>query len=295
MRQTLFDILAPRVPGCRFLDAFAGSGGVGLEALSRGRLARGARRPRRERPSPRPARTRAPSLAAGGEVQVFRQDATIAIQALADEGREFDLVYLDPPYASELYEPLLALAGARLLAPGGVVVAEHFHKRALPERIGALARTRQKRIGDHCLSFYAAPPADAGDPGESRDGRDRMTTKRRAPRRAQPARAGRGALAVFPGSFDPVTNGHLDIVRRGLAVFDRVRLAILLNSEKRPLFSVEERLAILREAFRGEPARRGRHLLGPARRLRASASGRASSCAGCARSPTSSTSSRWRS
>ena len=61
------------------------------------------------------------------------------------------------------------------------------------------------------------------------------------------------ALAVFPGSFDPVTNGHLDIVRRGLAVFGRVRLAILLNSEKKPLFSVEERLEILREAFRGNP------------------------------------------
>ena len=61
------------------------------------------------------------------------------------------------------------------------------------------------------------------------------------------------ALAVFPGSFDPVTNGHLDIVRRGLAVFGRVRLAILVNSEKQPRFSVEERLEILREAFRGNP------------------------------------------
>lgn len=60
-------------------------------------------------------------------------------------------------------------------------------------------------------------------------------------------------LAVFPGSFDPVTNGHLDIVRRGLAVFGRVRLAILVNSEKKPLFSVEERLEMLREAFRGKP------------------------------------------
>jgi 16S rRNA G966 N2-methylase RsmD len=75
--------------------------------------------------------------------------------ALAAFGRQFDVVYLDPPYASDLYEPLIQLSGERLLAQGGVVVAEHFHKRALPERIGALVRTRLKRVGDHCLSFYS--------------------------------------------------------------------------------------------------------------------------------------------
>jgi pantetheine-phosphate adenylyltransferase len=62
-----------------------------------------------------------------------------------------------------------------------------------------------------------------------------------------------GSLAVFPGSFDPITNGHLDIVERGLAVFDRVRMAILRNPEKQPLFSVDERLALIREAYRGNP------------------------------------------
>ena len=63
----------------------------------------------------------------------------------------------------------------------------------------------------------------------------------------------KGSLAVFPGSFDPITNGHLDIVDRGLGVFDRVRMAILMNPEKQPLFSVEERVAIIREAYRGNP------------------------------------------
>ena len=61
------------------------------------------------------------------------------------------------------------------------------------------------------------------------------------------------SLAVFPGSFDPITNGHLDIVDRGLGVFDRVRMAILMNPEKQPLFSVQERVALIREAYRGNP------------------------------------------
>ena len=60
------------------------------------------------------------------------------------------------------------------------------------------------------------------------------------------------SLAVFPGSFDPITNGHIDIVARALAVFDELVIAILNNAEKRPLFSVEERVEIIREVFRGD-------------------------------------------
>ena len=62
----------------------------------------------------------------------------------------------------------------------------------------------------------------------------------------------RASRAVFPGSFDPITNGHLDIIARGLSVFDEVTIAILLNPEKQPLFTVEERVEIIGEAFAGE-------------------------------------------
>ena len=60
-------------------------------------------------------------------------------------------------------------------------------------------------------------------------------------------------LAVYPGSFDPLTNGHVDIISRGARLFDRIIVAILLNAEKSPLFSTAERLEISREVFKAFP------------------------------------------
>ncbi len=60
-------------------------------------------------------------------------------------------------------------------------------------------------------------------------------------------------LAIYPGSFDPLTNGHVDIIQRGSRLFDRIVVAILLNVEKSPLFSVDERVEIAREVFAGNP------------------------------------------
>jgi 16S rRNA (guanine966-N2)-methyltransferase len=162
VRQTLFDILAPRVRGCRFLDAFAGNGGVGLEALSRG--AARVVLVDQSRAAIEVLRENARALAgAGGDVQIFHQDTRIALAALADSGVRFDIIYLDPPYASDLYEPLLEVAEV-LLERTGLVVAEHFHKRVLPETIGRLVNTRSVRIGDHKLTFYARHAGGEGPP-----------------------------------------------------------------------------------------------------------------------------------
>lgn len=60
-------------------------------------------------------------------------------------------------------------------------------------------------------------------------------------------------VAIYPGSFDPLTNGHVDIIHRGSRLFDRIVIAILLNIEKSPLFTVPERVEIAREAFHGWP------------------------------------------
>jgi 16S rRNA (guanine(966)-N(2))-methyltransferase RsmD len=153
VKQTLFDILQPELPGCRFLDAFAGGGAVGLEAASRG--AARVVLVDQSREAVRAMNENVAALRAGSQAQVFQQDARVALPALADAGHRFDIVFLDPPYDSPLYEPLLEeLARGRLLDEEGLVAVEHFHKRAVPERMGRLVRTRSVRVGDHRLSFY---------------------------------------------------------------------------------------------------------------------------------------------
>jgi 16S rRNA (guanine(966)-N(2))-methyltransferase RsmD len=160
VRQTLFDILAPRIEGSRFLDLCAGAGGVGFEALSRG----AARLVLVDSSAAAVLALKANAQAlasAGGEVTILRQDARRALAVLAGEGRRFDLVFLDPPYEGTLYEEVLGdLAKSPLLADDGILVAQHFKKRTLPATIAGLARTRAVRVGDHELSFYgrAATP-----------------------------------------------------------------------------------------------------------------------------------------
>jgi 16S rRNA (guanine(966)-N(2))-methyltransferase RsmD len=150
VRQTLFDILAPVVPGSSFLDAFAGGGGVGLEALSRG--ARRVVLVDHSRAAIDAVRANLEAMRLSG-AEVLRQDARAALGALRDRGERFDIVFLDPPYDSDLYETVLPLADA-VLGDDGVVVAEHFHKRALPETMGRLVSARSVRVGDHRLTFY---------------------------------------------------------------------------------------------------------------------------------------------
>lgn len=153
VKQTLFDILAPRLAGARFLDLFAGSGAIGLEALSRG--AGAVVLVERDARVAAVMRANAEQLRGLGTVRVRQEDVRRALSDLAREGRVFDIVFLDPPYDSALYEPTLeAVARLGLLAGEGLAAAEHFHKRPLPERIGGLVRERLVRVGDHVLSFY---------------------------------------------------------------------------------------------------------------------------------------------
>ncbi len=71
-----------------------------------------------------------------------------------------------------------------------------------------------------------------------------------------------GKIAIYPGSFDPITNGHLDLIQRGLKIFDEIIVAIAVNPVKQPLFTIEERVDLIREVLKDQPRVRIDHFTG---------------------------------
>jgi 16S rRNA (guanine966-N2)-methyltransferase len=185
LRETLFNVLAPRIAGARFLDLYAGSGAVGIEALSRG----AARVTFVERAGAAVKVLRANLAALGIEAGFSIHAGTVAAflrAALSNavERERYDVVFLDPPYeAAEEYENTLEFLGdggfgprhpqARdthpadedlsagtpdtwhpFLVNDSIVIAEHRRKDKLEDRYGVLKRTRLLEQGDAGLSFY---------------------------------------------------------------------------------------------------------------------------------------------
>jgi 16S rRNA (guanine(966)-N(2))-methyltransferase RsmD len=162
LRESLFNVLAERIPGCRFLDVFAGTGAVGIEALSRG--AAEVVFLENHAPAATLIQKNLDSLGIRGRTRILKLDALRGLQRLAAEhtpaSAPFDIGFLDPPYAhaDEYRRVLTFLGSAPFLAPGGLVIAEHRRTFDLPEAFGQLERVRVLRQGDVSLSFFRARP-----------------------------------------------------------------------------------------------------------------------------------------
>jgi 16S rRNA (guanine(966)-N(2))-methyltransferase RsmD len=154
LRETLFNILGATVGSATFVDLYAGTGAVGIEALSRG--AQHVIFVEQHAPAVALIRRNLESLRIGEGAEILGSDVVRAIERLGERRVHAQFVFLDPPYAADAeYENALeALGESPLVAPEGRVIVEHLRKRELPERAGELELTRVVEQGDAALSFY---------------------------------------------------------------------------------------------------------------------------------------------
>ena len=164
LRETLFNVLQDRIADSRFVDLFAGTGAIGIEAISRG--AKEVIFIENHRPTAELIRENLDLLEIRSGARVLPIDAIRGLQKLAAEqsadSLAFDIIFLDPPYAAAYeYEQILAFLGeSPLLNPGGLVIAEHRRSFDLPETQGRLHAARILQQGDASLTFYTSGPRE---------------------------------------------------------------------------------------------------------------------------------------
>ena len=221
VKESLFSIIQFDIEGRRVLDLFAGTGQLGIEALSRG-AAEAVFVDRR----PDAVRLVQENLALCGFTDRARVKSGDAL-AYLKSGEKFDLIFLDPPYAADLLEQALtAIASFDICREHGIIVAESAADKVLPELPAPYRLYREYRYGKIRLSVYHR---------SGNEGRDHMKT------------------AIYPGSFDPITLGHLDIIRRSAPCFDRLFVCVMVNCDKKPMFSPEQRLELIRRSVADLP------------------------------------------
>lgn len=285
MREALFARLGD-LEGVRVLDLFAGSGALGIEALSRG--ARSAAFVERSSAAAAVIGDNLRALSLVEEACVLRGDTVAMARRLGRTDEPFDLVFLDPPWADEA-EPdrtLRALATSGILAPGATLVVETGRDRQVAVPAG-LTMLDERRYGDTVIRRMRAAVAPTeevvereqltagGSSGTTTDGprsdaarsggtgaKDVGRTERRPRSVTEESRDEAGAhgdvshkigRALFAASFDPLTNGHLDLIHRAQAIFPELVVAVARNVAKQGTFSIDERLEILRAVLAGEP------------------------------------------
>jgi pantetheine-phosphate adenylyltransferase len=245
VREALGSVLAGRgaFEDAQVLDLFAGTGALGLEAISRGARAvlaidsgpaalRGLEQNVRELGVAAQLRHR--------KLDLLQRPERVLEALLGKERTSFSLIFADPPYRElPRFVPLLAALGQH---PGirddALFVIEHARDNGsqLQDIVG-LRAVGHYLYGDTAITLLAR----AGQIGEGEA--NHMASKS--------AVGSRPSAAIYAGSFDPITNGHVAVIRSGLVAFERIVVAVLTNTTKKPLFSVEERTEFIRDAVSG--------------------------------------------
>ena len=156
LRETIFNILAPRIAGARVLDAYAGTGALGIEAISRGAAA--VTFVERDRRAQALVEENLRHCGIADGCVIIRASVERTLETLRDRpvADRFDIALLDPPYDTAIDGVLDA--ASHVMSEGGVLVLEHARKRSSPQVAGRLVRTREVIAGDSALAFYACRP-----------------------------------------------------------------------------------------------------------------------------------------
>ncbi len=152
VREAIFNILSFRVQDAVVLDLFAGTGALGIEALSRG--AAFAAFTDRDPRSVSVIGQNICDLGLGDRTKIIRWDIRRNLNCIKKIRPDFDLVFMDPPYNSDLIRPaLLNLRESRGIRPGACIVAEHSDTEPIPDDCGGYAIADQRKYGKTLVSF----------------------------------------------------------------------------------------------------------------------------------------------
>lgn len=253
IKEAMFSSIQFDIEGRRVLDLFAGCGQLGLEALSRG----AASAMFVDASSDAIALVKK-NIAATG----FREKCRTLVSDYRNYLRKaggkivpFDLVFLDPPYAMQACtDALCRLVREDLLAPGALVVMECGEEVPAPEKAGTFEVLKSTRYGKKTgieILLYRGKGKKEEKPEEgSVPTAEIVVTEVAVPETEktlveESSREKKKERVILPGTYDPVTLGHLDIIRRAAAEYEEVFVTVFVNPDKTPLFSLSDRLAML--------------------------------------------------
>ncbi|WP_028991671.1 16S rRNA (guanine(966)-N(2))-methyltransferase RsmD [Thermoanaerobacter thermocopriae] len=153
VKESLFNILMNKIEGSVFLDLFAGTGNIGIEALSRG--AQFCYFVDKSLKSVKCIRENVAELNLIPFAKILHRDVLKVIEILDQNNTKFDIIFLDPPYYQNLAEKtLIKLGKAKLLKRGGIIIAQHHKNDKVKETYGNLVKVRENKYGETILSFY---------------------------------------------------------------------------------------------------------------------------------------------
>lgn len=206
IKETLFNILQWDIPSAHVLDLFAGSGSLGIECISRG--AEHVTFADKSRESIAFIRENLKGI--DGQYAVLNSDFMAVLAGAIYNGSKYDIIFLDPPYASRLAELAIEkIIEGDLLSERGIIVFEHGSEKTYSVA-DARYKQRTKRMGTVTAEFIS-----------------------------------RRRVALMAGSFDPITSGHEAVLDKVLNSFDEVVVACLINPDKAYMLDDKMRLALV--------------------------------------------------